>query len=76
MGIIWKKSLHISPVTTDKSDRFCIVQLQSGTDTTFIIGVYLLSSDHHIEEISQYLADLEAVISAFQPMGSTCHYCR
>ena len=60
-----KKSLHISPVTTDESDCFCIVQLQSGTDTTFIIGVYLPSS-----EFSQYLADLEAVISAFQPMGS------
>ena len=65
-----KKSLPISPVTTVESDRFCIVQLQSGNNTIFIIGVYLPSSDHHIEEFSKYLADLEAAISAIQPMGS------
>ena len=52
VGMILKKCLQISPVTTILSDIFCTVKFQAGNlcNVIFIIDVYLPSSDHLTEE--------------------------
>ena len=51
VGIIWKKSLSVSPVTNISSDRLCAVRLSVHDDpenvcSITILCVYLPSSDH------------------------------
>ena len=70
VGIIWRKSLPITPVTKIISDRFCVTQLQPVCgENVYIFGVYLPSCNHPIQEFMEYLADLENAISALQPTG-------
>ena len=72
MGIIWKQSLLVTPITRISSDRFCVVQLQRENlgDMVYIIGVYLPSCDHSMDEFMDYLHDLENAISTLQPTGT------
>ena len=71
VGIIWRKSLPIIPMTKIVSDRFCAVQLQpeNPAENVYIIGVYLPSCNHSMEDFAEYLADLENTISTLQPTG-------
>ena len=71
VGILWKKSLPISPLTRISSDRFCVVQLhlENSHNAVYIIGVYLPSCDHPMEEFVDCLSDLENAISVLQPTG-------
>ena len=55
VGIIWKKSLRISPVISISSDRLCAVRLFiSDTDSINIGCIYLPSSDHCFEAACGY----------------------
>ena len=71
MGIIWKKTLPITPVTQITSDRFCAVQLLSpdSEKSLYILSVYLPSSDYEIEEFFGYLSELQNAVSILQQSG-------
>ena len=71
VGIIWRKSLPITPVSKIMSDRFCVIQLQPDNcgENIYIFGVYLPSCNHPAEEFMEYLADLENAISVLQQTG-------
>ena len=71
MGIIWKKSLSVSPVTNISSDRLCAVRLSVHDDpenvcSIAILCVYLPSSDHPFEEFEECVKQLSCATSALE----------
>ena len=71
VGIIWKKTLPIFPVTQITSDRFCAVQLLSPDSerSLYIFTVYLPSSDYSVEEFSDYISELQNAVGILQQSG-------
>ena len=71
VGIIWKKSLPILPVTQITSDRFCVVQLlpPDSARSLYIVSVYLPSSNYSAEEFSDFLSELQNAVSILQQSG-------
>ena len=71
MGIIWKKTLPIIPVTQIASDRFFAVQLlfPDSQSPVYIFSVYLPSSNYPIEEFFDYISELQNAVSILQESG-------
>lgn len=70
VGIIWKKSLRISPITSITSDRFCAARLfLSEDDSITILCAYLPSSDHSFEEFKDCVNELSSVAGALELYG-------
>ena len=72
VGIIWRKTIHATPITSITSDRICGIHLklpQSGGINLTVFGVYLPCSDTGMEHYSEYLIELEQVISEQQHHG-------
>ena len=72
VGIMWIKTIHATPITSITSDRICGIHLklpQSGGINLTIFGVYLPCSETGMEHYSEYLIELERVISEQQHHG-------
>ena len=70
IAILWRRHLPVMPITAIQSDRIIGIQLSLNDSTSLaIIGVYLPSSNHSIPEFSDYLVDLESIISFLQTSG-------
>ena len=67
---MWCKSLLAIPLDV-QSDRICAIQLKhsSSSSVMTIIGVYLPSTDHQIEEFENYRQQLEDTIIAYNQLG-------
>ena len=70
MGIIWKEISHLSQLLNLTDFALSAFNLKFSSTSSSSPCSYLLTSDHQIEVFSQCLADLEAAISAIQPMVS------
>ena len=70
VGFVWRHSIMANSFT---SDRFCAIQLpltqcQTAESYLFtIICVYLPSSDHSLNELSDDVSELESAVSALEP---------
>ena len=70
VAILWRNHLHVTPVSNISTDRFQAIQIPYlNTQVLSIVGVYLPSSDHPVQEYVDCLAELESVISALQADG-------
>ena len=73
VGLMWRKSLHATPLTNLGSDRICAIQLSLTSSlqrtSMHIICAYLPSSDHTFEEYRKYVGDLVSIISTLEPYG-------
>ena len=70
VAILWRNRLHVTPVSNISTDRFQAIQIPYlNTQVLSIVGVYLPSSDHPVQEYVDCLAELESVISALQADG-------
>lgn len=70
VGILWKSSLPVTPVTTMNSDRFVAVQISTGGGSSLsVIGVYLPTTDCLLDVYREYLIELESSISTLQSDG-------
>ena len=70
VAILWKKSLVATSVNID-SDRLCAIQLQNTASASVftVLGAYMPSTDHSIEEYQIYLQDLEDIIISQMKLG-------
>ena len=70
IAILWRKSLLAIPLDVP-SDRVCAIQLKhsSSSSVMTIIGAYLPSTDHQIEEFDNCLQQLEDTIIAYNHLG-------
>ena len=67
---MWRKSLHVVPLTEISSDRFCAIQLQpSNSPPITIISVYLPCSAYSNDTYSSYFQDLQSVIGRYEVNG-------
>ena len=67
---MWRKSLHVVPLTEISSDRFCAIQLQpSNSPPITIITVYLPCSAYSNDTYSSYFQDLQSVIGRYEVDG-------
>ena len=70
VGIIWKKSLQVSPITNVQSDRMCAIRISmSESSCVNVICVYLPSTDHSDSEFRAYVNDLASLIGALEASG-------
>ena len=72
VGIMWKKTIDATPITSINSDRICGIHVklpQSGGTNLSVISVYLPCSDTGMEHYSEHLIELERVISEQQRHG-------
>ena len=61
---MWRNSIRASPVNID-SDRVCGIQIELKDCHLFVLSVYLLS----FEEFSEYVKDLQCIVSTLQTQG-------
>ena len=72
VGVIWKKSLQVSPITNVQSDRLCAIRISlSESLCVNVICAYLPSSDHCNDDFRTYVNDLASLISALESSGPT-----
>ena len=72
VGVIWKKSLQVSPITNVQSDRLCAIRISlSESSCVNVICAYLPSSDHSNDDFRTYVNDLASLISALESSGPT-----
>ena len=72
VGLIWKKEIDATPISSISSDRICGIRIKSScpsVDDITIIAVYLPCSDMGMECYSEHLIELERVVSEHQPHG-------
>ena len=72
VGLIWKKEIDVTPISSISSDRICGIRIKSScpnVDDITIIAVYLPCSDMGMECYSVHLIELERVVSEHQPHG-------
>ena len=70
VAFLWKSSLPISFISGIDSDRISAIKISVGpSETLTIIGVYLPTADSTIDKFTDYLIELEKVISSFQGDG-------
>ena len=70
VGLVWRKSLHVVPLTEISSDRFCAIQLQpSNSPPITIFSVYLPCSAYSNDTYSSYFQDLQSVIGRYEVDG-------
>ena len=70
VGVIWKKSLQVSPLTNMQSDRICAIRISlSESSCVNLICTYLPSTDHSSDEFCTYVNDLASLISALEASG-------
>ena len=76
VGIIWRKSLQVSPLTNICSDQICAIHVSlsqpsgpSEKTSVHIICAYLPNSDHSIDVFNKYVIDLVSVISSLESYG-------
>ena len=56
-----------APVTSITSDRITVIEIQLyDSQVLSIVGVYLPSSDHPLQEFADCLIELESAVSALQ----------
>ena len=70
MRVVSYSSLMATPLDLE-SDRICALQLKhSSSDAILtIVGAYLPSTDHPIEEFDSYLQHLESIVISRMPLG-------
>ena len=70
IAILWRKSILAIPLDV-QSDRICAIQLKHSSSSYVmnIIGAYLPSTDHQIEEFDSYLQQLEDTTIAYNQLG-------
>jgi exonuclease III len=70
VGLLWRKSLEITPLVNVISDRFCALQLQTSSGVRItVFAVYLPTSSYSDDEFLSYLAGLQAQVSEFDKLG-------
>lgn len=70
VAILWRNHLKATPVTSITSDRIVAIQLPlPNSQSLSIIGVYLPSTDHPTPEYTEYLLELETIVTALQSEG-------
>ena len=72
VGLIWKKEIDATPISSISSDRICGIRIKSScpsVDDITIIVVYLPCSDMGMECYKEHLIELELVVSEHQPHG-------
>ena len=72
VGLMWRKDMNVTPISLISSDRICglcVKSPQPGAVDITIIGVYLPCSDMGMECYSEYLIELERIISEHQQHG-------
>ena len=50
IGILWRKSLKVTPVSGVDSDRICAISIESTSSPILVIGVYLPTTNSPIDE--------------------------
>ena len=68
VGLMWRNSIHASPVNID-SDRVCGIQIELKDCHLFVLSVYLSCSGQSFEEFSEYVKDLQCIVSTLQTQG-------
>ena len=69
-GVLWRKSLQVSPITNIQSDRMCAIRISmSESSCVNVICVYLPSSDHSDTEFRTYTNELASLIGALEASG-------
>ena len=75
VGLMWRKTLNATPVSSISSDRICGLSLKLSlpepTEVS-ILGVYLPCMDMGIECYCNHLVELEHLISQRQQLGPSC----
>ena len=70
VGIFWKKSLDVFPISAVDSDRICGIRLKKDDETWLsIIGAYLPCADLGGDYYRDTLVELESVISGSANLG-------
>ena len=73
VGILWKRSLDVTPISEIQSDRICGVRIKSMANTNeswiSIIGVYLPCLDLGVDLYRESLIELERLILDSERMG-------
>ena len=71
VAILWRKSLHASPLSFTDCDRMCglSVNLPNSYRSLNIIGVYMPSAEQPQEVYSSYLSSVEHAISQLNTQG-------
>ena len=70
VGILWKKSLDVFPISAVDSDRICGIRLKKDDETWLsIIGAYLPCADLGGDYYRDTLVELESVISGSANLG-------
>ena len=70
MGILWRKSLDIFPISDIISDRMCGIRMKKDGETWIsIIGVYLPCADLGMDYYRDTVVDLEKIISDSTILG-------
>ena len=62
--LMWRNSIHASPVNID-SNRVCGIQVELKDCHLFVLSVYLFN----FEEFSEYVKDLQCIVSTFKTQG-------
>ena len=63
IGIIWNKSLNLSPSLGINSDRILAVKVETTTHPILVIGVYLPTTDAATDDFRSCLLVLEDIIN-------------
>ena len=63
IGIIWNKSLNLSPIPGIDSDRILAVKVETTTHSILVIGVYLPTTDAPTDDFRSCLLVVEDIIN-------------
>ena len=72
VALLWKVAIddYISPLDNIKSDRIVGIQCDfPGYELLYIVGVYLPSASHNLEEYCEYFDDLWAIYDSLSSNG-------
>ena len=66
IGILWRKSLKVTPVSGVDSDRICAISIESTSSSILVIGVYLPTTTSPIDEYRHCLHTIENLINKYR----------
>ena len=72
VAVMFRKFLHVSPISSVSSDRICDIQIHlTSPDPQFItvIGVYLPCAEQGMDAYSNALLELEQLITTSSRLG-------
>ena len=68
IGILWRKSLKVTPVSGVDSDRICAISIDTTSSPILVIGVYLPTSNSPIDEYRHCIHTIESLINRHRNM--------